>query len=80
ICATLPTQDRTRSFQNGMRLGASHDTVGATGAAVTELSHQPDSHAPCHESNTGYFLDLNSFALAAGMDRGTMVRLSNGTS
>ncbi|RJY20446.1 hypothetical protein C6381_24005, partial [Pseudomonas syringae pv. actinidiae] len=79
-CATLPTQDRTRSVQNGMRAERRTSTVGATGAAVTELSHQPDSHAPCHESNTGYFLDLNSFALAAGMDRGTMVRLSNGTS
>ncbi|WP_032645649.1 hypothetical protein, partial [Pseudomonas syringae] len=61
---------------------AEHSNVAtqSIGAAVTELSHQPDSHAPCHESNTGYFLDLNSFALAAGMDRGTMVRLSNGTS
>ncbi|MBW8022656.1 DUF1534 domain-containing protein [Pseudomonas syringae pv. tomato] len=47
---------------------------------VTELSHQSDSHTPCHDSNTGYFPGLNSFALAAGMDRGTMVRLSNGTS
>ncbi|POQ06833.1 DUF1534 domain-containing protein [Pseudomonas syringae pv. avii] len=47
---------------------------------VTELSHQSDSLTPCHESNTGYFPGLNSFALAAGMDRGTMVRLSNGTS
>ncbi|KPC35673.1 Uncharacterized protein ABJ99_4085 [Pseudomonas syringae pv. cilantro] len=47
------------------------------GTIMKELSHRSDSHAPRRESYTGYFPGPNSFALAAGMDRGTMVRLSN---
>ncbi|KPX46710.1 hypothetical protein ALO68_102083 [Pseudomonas syringae pv. helianthi] len=58
---------------------AEHSNAGtqSIGTAVKELSRRSDSHAPRHKSNTGYFRCLNSFALAASMDRGTMVRLSN---